>query len=158
MLRREKSSVLAKAKEEETKEKKNVKEDDAPIGAAPETDIGPSTSIEASTTGWAGVKHAPQQLGTKNDLIVWLPLRPAQERLYRAFLKSNTVRSVLNKTGSALSAINVLKKICDHPALCIAITETSAAAAAATSHAAATRTSPSSKSPHPDADLSLIHI
>ena len=152
MLRREKSSVLAKAKEEETKEKKNIKEDDAPEQSAPETDIGPSTSIEASTTGWAGVKHAPQQLGTKNDLIVWLPLRPAQERLYRAFLKSNTVRSVLNKTGSALSAINVLKKICDHPALCLAITETSAAAAAATSHAAATRTSPSSKSPPQDAD------
>ena len=138
MLRREKSSVLAKAKEEEQKEVKAV---DPEAQNADNAAAGPRTSIEASTTGWAGVKHAPQQLGTKNDLIVWLPLRPAQERLYRAFLKSNTVRSALNKTGSALSAINILKKICDHPALCLAITETSAADAAATSHVA--RSSPS---------------
>ena len=148
MLRREKSSVLAKAKEEETKEKKNVKEDDAPIGAAPKTDIGPSTSIEASTTGWPGSNTPRSSSAPRTTSSSGSPLRPAQERLYRAFLKSNTVRSVLNKTGSALSAINVLKKICDHPALCLAITETSGAAAAATSHAAATRTSPSSKSPH----------
>ena len=139
MLRREKSSVLARAKEEEEKERKQAQND--PEGRNAAAAAGPRTSIEASTTGWAGVKHAPQQLGTKNDLIVWLPLRPAQERLYRAFLKSNTVRSALNKTGSALSAINILKKICDHPALCLAITETSAADAAATSHVA--RSSPS---------------
>ena len=130
--------MLAKAKEEEQKELKAV---DPEAQNADNAAAGPRTSIEASTTGWAGVKHAPQQLGTKNDLIVWLPLRPAQERLYRAFLKSNTVRSALNKTGSALSAINILKKICDHPALCLAITETSAADAAATSHV--TRSSPS---------------
>lgn len=136
MLRREKSSVLARAKEEEEKERRARDDPGAQNADDAPPPSGPRTSIEASTTGWAGVKHAPQQLGTKNDLIVWLPLRPAQERLYRAFLKSNTVRSALNKTGSALSAINILKKICDHPALCLAITETSAADAAATSHVA----------------------
>ena len=99
----------------------------------------PCTSIEASTTGWA-IKHTAQQLGTKNDLIVWLPLRPAQERLYRAFLKSNTVRPAPTRRARPLR-INILKKICDHPALCLAITETSAADAAATSHVA--RSSPS---------------
>lgn len=35
----------------------------------------------------------------------------------QAFLESSAVRAALNKTGSALAALTVLKKICDHPAL-----------------------------------------
>ena len=35
----------------------------------------------------------------------------------QAFLNSQAVKAALNKTGSALAAITVLKKICDHPAL-----------------------------------------
>ena len=35
----------------------------------------------------------------------------------QAFLTSGPVRAALNKTGSALAALTVLKKICDHPAL-----------------------------------------
>ena len=49
---------------------------------------------------------------------MWLPLNAPQRRLYKSFLRSPSVRDALNKTGSALAAINVLKKICDHPALC----------------------------------------
>ena len=129
MLRREKSAVLAKAEAErvaeEAREARRRRRRRAPgtpsAGGAP---LGaPRTSIEASTTGWAGVKHAPTQLGKKNDLVVWIPLRPAQKRLYRAFLDSSVVRRALNKTGSALAAINVLKKICDHPALCAAMAD-----------------------------------
>ncbi|EEH57632.1 SNF2 super family, partial [Micromonas pusilla CCMP1545] len=121
MLRREKSSVLAKAAADEAG----------------------TTSGEESNETAAAAAHAPSQLGSKNDLIVWLPLRPAQRRLYQQFLKSGPVRAALNKTGSALSAINVLKKICDHPALCCAITGASAADAAASS----TFTRSPSKSP-----------
>lgn len=35
----------------------------------------------------------------------------------QGFLQSSEVSSVLNQTSSALAAISVLKKICDHPAL-----------------------------------------
>ena len=128
MLRREKSAVLAKAKAERDAEEgaggassSAAAAPGAPLAAASGA---PRTSIEASTTGWAGVKHAPTELGKKNDLVVWIPLRPAQKRLYRAFLDSSVVRRALNKTGSALAAINVLKKICDHPALCAALART----------------------------------
>ena len=56
-------------------------------------------------------------LGSKVDLIVWLKLSPPQRRLYAAFLGSSSVAAALNKTNSALAAITVLKKICDHPGL-----------------------------------------
>jgi hypothetical protein len=35
----------------------------------------------------------------------------------QAFLNSDAVKAVFNQTNSALSALSVLKKICDHPAL-----------------------------------------
>ncbi|KAA6429139.1 MAG: hypothetical protein FRX49_00535 [Trebouxia sp. A1-2] len=60
------------------------------------------------------VAPKPQAMGHKNDLIVWLQLHPAQRH---AFLESSAVRAALNKTGSALAALTVLKKICDHPTL-----------------------------------------
>jgi SNF2 family DNA or RNA helicase len=104
----------------------------------------PVAATASSSSGWAGVKHTPKQLGSKNDLVVWIPLRPAQRRLYTKFLTSGPVRAVLNKTGSALSAINVLKKICDHPALCCALANTTAAAAAASSFTRSSSESPSS--------------
>ena len=59
----------------------------------------------------------PSALGHKSDMIVWLRLTPPQRRLYAAFLGSSSVAAALNKTGSALAALTVLKKICDHPGL-----------------------------------------
>eukprot|EP00873_Tetraselmis_striata_P042879 jgi/Tetstr1/463143/TSEL_008077.t1 len=59
----------------------------------------------------------PQGMGRKNDFIVWLRLAPMQRRIYEAFLNSEAVKAALNQTGSALAAITVLKKVCDHPAL-----------------------------------------
>lgn len=38
-------------------------------------------------------------------------------QITQAFLASPTVKQVLNESGSALAAITVLKKVCDHPAL-----------------------------------------
>lgn len=39
------------------------------------------------------------------------------QRVLQAFLLSDRVKAALNEEGSALTAITVLKKICDHPAL-----------------------------------------
>ncbi|KAK3272987.1 hypothetical protein CYMTET_18747 [Cymbomonas tetramitiformis] len=60
---------------------------------------------------------APPTMGRKNDLVVWLPLTAAQRQLYVAFCSDPGVRRALNKTGSQLSALTVLKKLCDHPGL-----------------------------------------
>ena len=61
------------------------------------------------------ISHVPAALGQKNDLIAWIPLEPAQCELYTKFCASKPVRDVVNKTGSAITCMNVLKKICDHP-------------------------------------------
>ncbi|KAL6778685.1 hypothetical protein ACKKBF_B05055 [Auxenochlorella protothecoides x Auxenochlorella symbiontica] len=53
----------------------------------------------------------------KSDFIIWLQLKPLQLSLYQAFLSSPLIKSVLNSSRSALGALTVLKKICDHPAL-----------------------------------------
>eukprot|EP00958_Prasinococcus_capsulatus_P019603 scaffold2437_cov395-Prasinococcus_capsulatus_cf.AAC.14 len=62
-------------------------------------------------------KEGAPSLGSKNDFIVWVRLSQPQQRLYRSFLMSQEVRNVLNKSNSALAALTVLKKICDHPKL-----------------------------------------
>eukprot|EP00884_Botryococcus_braunii_P020558 jgi/Botrbrau1/7186/Bobra.0300s0016.1 len=62
-------------------------------------------------------KVEPPSMGCKNDLVVWLRLQPMQRKVYQDFLESDAVRAVFNQTGSALAALTVLKKICDHPAL-----------------------------------------
>lgn len=67
----------------------------------------PTIPLSSSTT----------TLPRKNDFVVWLSLEQSQRRLYEAFLHSDSVRSVLNQTSSALASLTVLKKICDHPAL-----------------------------------------
>ncbi|XP_024362916.1 SNF2 domain-containing protein ENL1 isoform X1 [Physcomitrium patens] len=58
-----------------------------------------------------------RKLSKKNDLIVWLPLSKCQERLYRAFLNSNAAEETLSTGTRVLSALTVMKKICDHPSL-----------------------------------------
>ncbi|KAI5054611.1 hypothetical protein GOP47_0029756 [Adiantum capillus-veneris] len=55
------------------------------------------------------------KLPRKTDLIVWLRLTERQRELYTAFLESKTAHQSLE--GSALAALTVLKKICDHPSL-----------------------------------------
>lgn len=59
-------------------------------------------------------------------MVVWLRLTQTQRELYRSFLKSDAVAAALNRTGSPLAAVTVLKKICDHPGL---LTARAAAAA-----------------------------
>lgn len=55
------------------------------------------------------------KLAKKDDIIVWLKLTENQRKLYTAFLKSEAAISSVE--GSALAALTVLKKICDHPGL-----------------------------------------
>eukprot|EP00798_Chlamydomonas_sp_ICE-L_P017413 gene17413-23713_t len=74
---------------------------------------GEAESEGSGQGGAAGV----QTISHKNDLVVWLKLSPDQQRIYKAFLNTETVKSALNETKSALSALTVLKKVCDHPAL-----------------------------------------
>lgn len=74
------------------------------------------TDTNAGTSGGTPSK-SPLLMCKKKDLVVWLRLTKNQEKLYRAFLESKSVASVLNKTSSALASLTVLKKICDHPAL-----------------------------------------
>jgi SNF2 family DNA or RNA helicase len=75
----------------------------------------PKPAAEGEQVEAAG--SAPTPLGPKSDMIVWLRLTQPQRRLYAAFLGSSSVAAALNKTGSALAALTVLKKICDHPGL-----------------------------------------
>lgn len=58
---------------------------------------------------------ANRKLSKKDDIIVWLKLTECQRQLYTAFLNSETAHSSVD--GSALAALTVLKKICDHPGL-----------------------------------------
>eukprot|EP00741_Cyanophora_paradoxa_P000742 tig00000441_g715.t1 len=76
--------------------------------------------------------NAPSSLPKKNDLIIWLPLSPDQERIYRSFLSLPEVEQLLLRLGegdtrSALPKLTVMKKICDHPRLLLRAPETAAA-------------------------------
>lgn len=53
----------------------------------------------------------------KNDIVCWVFINRFQEQLYRNFLETESVQNVLSKASSGLVALNVLKKICDHPRL-----------------------------------------
>jgi SNF2 family DNA or RNA helicase len=100
-LRREKAGVLTAPRA-------------PPPGAPP-----PAAAGDAAAAAAPAAPPPPPGgvLGHKSDMIVWLRLTPPQRRLYAAFLGSSSVAAALNKTGSALAALTVLKKICDHPGL-----------------------------------------
>ena len=100
-LRREKEGVLRDGdKDKDGGEKNKEKNERATVA-----------------TKWASTRNAPKKMGKKNDLVAWIPLSKAQNTLYEAFLQSPMIQRVLNKNGSALSALSALKKICDDPYL-----------------------------------------
>lgn len=82
------------------------------------TTTSPLTMVEAPLSR-KDKSHIPTALGQKNDLIAWIPLEKTQRELYAKFCESKPVRDVMNKTGSAIACMNTLKKICDHPSLCV---------------------------------------
>jgi len=65
---------------------------------------------------------APKELPPKVDVVLWLNLTSAQQELYNLYLNSDIVRRAADgsKGGmEALRAINLLKKLCNHPLLCL---------------------------------------
>jgi hypothetical protein len=53
----------------------------------------------------------------KKEVVVWIRPSAIQLQLYTRFLQSSAVRDVLMMTQGPLAALNVLRKICLHPAL-----------------------------------------
>eukprot|EP00048_Salpingoeca_helianthica_P005722 m.90929 g.90929 ORF g.90929 m.90929 type:complete len:763 (+) comp13715_c1_seq1:148-2436(+) len=56
-------------------------------------------------------------LPPKVEQVVCCRLTPLQAEMYKFMLQTNTVRRALSSTGSSLSSITTLKKLCNHPAL-----------------------------------------
>ena len=113
-LRREKAAVLG------------VASSSAPSSTAAAGGVSLSSLSGVENAASTSQSATPAALGRKTDLIVWLRLTTAQRDVYRSFLKSDAVAAALNRTGSPLAAVTVLKKICDHPGL---LTRRAAAAA-----------------------------
>jgi len=76
------------------------------------------TDVDAQAQGDA---PAPEELPSKTDVVLWLNLTNAQVELYNMFLKGETVeRATAGRNGmEALRAISTLKKITNHPLLCL---------------------------------------
>ncbi|CAG9465715.1 unnamed protein product [Pedinophyceae sp. YPF-701] len=96
------------------REKKSHASSSTPAPAPTATDAAPASQVSAVAPPASGPRDAERPkmgtLGHKNDLIVWLRLRPLQRVIYEAFLGSSEVRQALNSTQSPLAALTVLKK------------------------------------------------
>lgn len=79
------------------------------------TDVMVGSTVGADTA-------TPATLPPKTDVVLWLNITQAQRELYKGFLDSEIVRSAAgqSKCGmEALRAIALLKKLCNHPLLCL---------------------------------------
>lgn len=56
-------------------------------------------------------------LTRKNDLVIWTYLSETQQKIYEDFISLEEVKELLMTSKSPLTALIVLKKICDHPRL-----------------------------------------
>jgi SNF2 family DNA or RNA helicase len=63
----------------------------------------------------------PGELPNKTDVVLWLNLTQAQQELYNLYLGSDLMRNINHsKCGmEALRGIGLLKKLCNHPLLCL---------------------------------------
>lgn len=111
LLRREKSVVFGITAQT------GVDDVGPPQAGAPSAGGGTAAVEAAVATAPRGGPACAGLSSRKVDMCVWLKLTAPQRRLYAAFLSSSSVAAALNKTRSALAAISVLKKICDHPGL-----------------------------------------
>jgi hypothetical protein len=68
-----------------------------------------------------GDAPAPEELPPKTDVVLWLNLTNAQVELYNLYLSTDNVRRATSgKNGmEALRAISQLKKLTNHPLLCL---------------------------------------
>lgn len=70
----------------------------------------------------SGMGAQPTELPPKTDIVLWLNLTQAQRELYELMLNSDLVKRATgsSKCGmEALRAINLLKKLSNHPLLCL---------------------------------------
>jgi len=77
------------------------------------------SEIQMSATS---VGHSPSDLPPKVDVVLWLSITPAQQELYDLCLQSELVKRATGSTKcglEALRAIALLKKISNHPMLCL---------------------------------------
>jgi len=80
-----------------------------------------AAAAAAAPGGGGGGGGAMEELPRKTDVVLWLNLTPAQVELYDLFLGSDLVRRATGgKCGmEALRGIALLKKLCNHPLLCL---------------------------------------
>ena len=114
MLRRTKQEVFGggKKKKETTTTTSERSANDA---AEKETKSG---AAHDTVTKSSNLNKSVGLNATKTDVVVWIPLgKGVQRNIYYDFLESEQVKRVLNETGSPLVAIDVLRKVCQHPSL-----------------------------------------
>lgn len=89
MLRREKKEVF-----------KPAAGDGAAAAAAGGAGEGSGGAAQAAAGGGGGGGSKPSSMPHKNDLIVWLKLKPMQRRVYQAFLNSGKPHGVMGQACS----------------------------------------------------------
>lgn len=75
----------------------------------------PPDGRSGATVG--GSLPAPQSLPRKKEVVLWVRLCTTQLSLYQRFLATREVRELMVSTDSPLAALDVLRKICQHPRL-----------------------------------------
>ncbi len=75
----------------------------------------PPDARSGATVG--GSLPAPQSLPRKKEVVLWVRLCATQLSLYQRFLATREVRELMVSTDSPLAALDVLRKICQHPRL-----------------------------------------
>jgi hypothetical protein len=80
-----------------------------------------STGTGTADQDLHGDAPKPDKLPNKTDCVLWLNLTQAQQELYTLFLGSDLMRNISHsKCGmEALRGIALLKKLCNHPLLCL---------------------------------------
>ncbi|KAJ9525677.1 hypothetical protein QJQ45_003497 [Haematococcus lacustris] len=103
-LRREKASVMCGKTTEASTSQPHASADS--LSDNPGSNSTQTTDSTQQQRQHQQQSAAPPTLGRKNDLVVWLRMRPLQQAVYRAFLESEPVKRALNETDSPLAALS----------------------------------------------------
>lgn len=81
-------------------------------------DLPKEESTPPTNGGNIFVPRTPGKISVrKNDIAVWIKLTGVQVELYKKFVNSNEVDKLMESNRCSFAAIDVLKKICNHPFL-----------------------------------------
>jgi len=86
------------------------------------TSASSSSAAPGRSLAAASVAPNPDELPPKTDVVLWINLTQAQLEMYDMYLNSELVRRATGaqKCGmEALRAIALLKKLCNHPLMCL---------------------------------------